>query len=435
MSKKNQNAMAKNGAPKAKNTGYRIFAFLLLVVAGLAVSILSFSVIKSAKADGIESLKLLSAAMGMLSSESALEGTMGTVYNLSIYVFALCTCLCGLLSLIAIFAAKKAPALVRTAVCFLACGALVYTVCFAIAFKVYDATAAFNFEPMVALPITLDLFSAAIALVGAILCVVLAAIKAGKIAWLHFVQFLLSAGVVVMVGCAVASGNVLVDEKAESFAKLAMLAGLFVSLINAVISIARMSKKGGIVFDLIRYIVSMAAVVLVVFKAESSMKALIAAGIVLVQILIVIVQLVLANKKEVVEAKEEATQAATTGFHIEEYAEAYAYEGGPVSGVLMAEEVNPTFLPHEPHVTTAGYDFYNSKSFDPFIATLNDEERNAFTEIFILKFKGTMPELPDYEVGGDNKEFFRKIFIYLGQYRDRLPQPLLMKMYQFSMKI
>ena len=84
---------------------------------------------------------------------------------------------------------------------------------------------------------------------------------------------------------------------------------------------------------------------------------------------------------------------------------------------------------------TAGYDFYNCKSFDPFIASLDQEERNAFTEIFILKFKGTMPELPDYVVGGDNKEFFRKIFIYLGQYRDRIPMNLLVKMYQFSMKI
>ena len=46
-----------------------------------------------------------------------------------------------------------------------------------------------------------------------------------------------------------------------------------------------------------------------------------------------------------------------------------------------------------------------------------------------------MPELPDYVVGGDNKEFFRKIFIYLGQYRDRIPDSLLAKMYQFAIKM
>ena len=99
--------------------------------------------------------------------------------------------------------------------------------------------------------------------------------------------------------------------------------------------------------------------------------------------------------------------------------------------------MNPTFedvvIPTQ--VNTAGYDFYNCKSFDPFIAILNNEERNQFTEIFILKYRGVMPELPDYVVGGDNKEFFRKIFIYLGQYRDRIPDSLLAKMYQFAIKM
>ncbi len=144
---------------------------------------------------------------------------------------------------------------------------------------------------------------------------------------------------------------------------------------------------------------------------------------------------ILFTKPVVKEIKEEPVKAPDDGFHVEEYAEAMPYEGGPVAGVLMAEEVNPSFVPQNPRVNTAGYDFYNSKTFDPFIASLDDAERNEFTEIFILKIKGVMPELPDYEVGGDNKEFFRKIFIYLGQYRDRLSSALLGKMYQYSLKI
>lgn len=139
--------------------------------------------------------------------------------------------------------------------------------------------------------------------------------------------------------------------------------------------------------------------------------------------------------KPLVEVIEEEVVEEEDGFEVEEYAEAYPYEGGPVAGVVMAEEVNPSFLPHEPHVNTAGYDFYNSKSFDAFIATLSVEERNQFTELFILRFQGMMPELPEYQVGGDNKEFFRKVFIYLGQYRDRIPSGLLGKMYQYSLKI
>ena len=90
-----------------------------------------------------------------------------------------------------------------------------------------------------------------------------------------------------------------------------------------------------------------------------------------------------------------ATITLTEGYRVEEYAEAYAYEGGPVEGVELAEEVNPTFMP-QGKVSTGGYDFYNCQSFDPFIASLNNEERNQFTEIFILKYKGVMPEIPDY---------------------------------------
>ena len=83
---------------------------------------------------------------------------------------------------------------------------------------------------------------------------------------------------------------------------------------------------------------------------------------------------------------------------------------------------------------TAAYDYYNTQSFDPFIASLNEKEREQFTDLFILKYQGVMNHLPDYVVGGDNSEFFRKVFIYLGQYRERIPDALLAKMYKFCIK-
>ena len=83
---------------------------------------------------------------------------------------------------------------------------------------------------------------------------------------------------------------------------------------------------------------------------------------------------------------------------------------------------------------TAAYDYYNTKSFDPFIASLNEKEREQFTDLFILKYQGIMKNLPDYVVGGDNDEFFRKVFIYLGQYRERIPDALLAKMYKYCIK-
>lgn len=185
---------------------------------------------------------------------------------------------------------------------------------------------------------------------------------------------------------------------------------------------------GAFVFTVLHMIVSAVA-----GAFEVELFSLILTGVAL--ILTIIGGLVTRPRVEEVEESEVTENAPDDGFHVEEYAEAYPYEGGPVAGVLMAEEVNPTFIPQSPRVNTAGYDFYNSKTFDTFISSLNDQERNDFTEIFILKIKGPMPELPDYQVGGDNKEFFRKIFIYLGQYRDRIPSALLGKIYQYSLKI
>ena len=99
-------------------------------------------------------------------------------------------------------------------------------------------------------------------------------------------------------------------------------------------------------------------------------------------------------------------------------------EETPVEEPVVAEKTEDAPI--------ADYDYYNSKSFDPFIASLTNEERKQFTEIFILKYKGETKNLPDYVVGGDNKDFFRKIFIYLGQYREKIPSSLLGKMYNFA---
>lgn len=106
----------------------------------------------------------------------------------------------------------------------------------------------------------------------------------------------------------------------------------------------------------------------------------------------------------------------------------------PAIETPVVVEEKPAEEPQEAPQTTNAYDYYNSKSFDPFIASLNDEERKQFTEIFILKYKGETKNLPDYEVGGDNAEFFRRVFIFLGQYREKIPSKLLAKMYNFASK-
>lgn len=129
------------------------------------------------------------------------------------------------------------------------------------------------------------------------------------------------------------------------------------------------------------------------------------------------------------EAKEEPVYEAYTTEETpaaQEPAQEPAAEEAPATQEPAVEE--------QPAAKTNGYDYYNSKSFDPFIASLNDDERQQFTEIFILKYKGETKNLPDYEVGGDNTDFFRKVFIYLGQYREKIPSKLLAKMYNFASK-
>ncbi len=127
-------------------------------------------------------------------------------------------------------------------------------------------------------------------------------------------------------------------------------------------------------------------------------------------------------------------------FHTEEIIEAYAYEGGPVAGIEIAEEVYPTVASIEAQKDPDGAARNTVASllgngFDAFLITLNEKEKNEFIDLYVLKCKGIMPEIPGYVVGGDNKEFFNKVFIYLGQYRDKIPADLLAKMYAFAMKI
>ena len=66
--------------------------------------------------------------------------------------------------------------------------------------------------------------------------------------------------------------------------------------------------------------------------------------------------------------------------------------------------------------------------FDAFMFNLTDKEKEEFIDLYIIRCKGRMPEIPAYVVGGDNREFFNKVFIYLGQYREKISSVLLSKM-------
>lgn len=74
-------------------------------------------------------------------------------------------------------------------------------------------------------------------------------------------------------------------------------------------------------------------------------------------------------------------------------------------------------------------------TYDPFINSLTAQEKNEFGDIFIANKFGANAYLPSYVIGGDNREFFTKVFIYLGRYRDFVSVGLLEKMYAYVNKI
>ena len=433
--------------PKKKNVFARVIAAIFVA---LSVAVV-FLPIKLMKGASVESLSVFSAIKDLFGGEqNKLFGVLptyadtatlfGKVVGLSLYAFLALLVFSVVFGVIAIFNGKKAPSLLRATSFFFTLGVATHVLATFIAAYETDAS------------VTMDIVSIALFAFGALVYFVLAAAKLGKTAWANLLQLILTAVAAFAVALYVAKDTAgfkkaLDDLSLSSSYDMIALAIFAVLGLNVLISLIRIQTKKGLVFDVIRFIVQFIISVAVCYMVVASkteeklllILAIVAAAVSLLQVVLCIIRKKLASPKKekpVVEEPVSLPEPPVEEFVREEYAEALPYEGGPVEGVAVAEEVNPTFIPEEhPQVQTAGYDFYNCKSFDPFIATLDATQRNQFTEIFVLKYNGTMPEIPDYEVGGDNKEFFRKLFIYLGQYRDRIPDALLAKIYQFAIKL
>ncbi len=94
------------------------------------------------------------------------------------------------------------------------------------------------------------------------------------------------------------------------------------------------------------------------------------------------------------------------------------------------ETVNEEPAQAEPYVYTPRPVVYNGPT-DEFLDTLTTEEKIEFSKVFIDKTKGTLPSnMPEYEVGGSNDDFFPAIFINLGRFRAMLTSGLLRKIYK-----
>ena len=83
----------------------------------------------------------------------------------------------------------------------------------------------------------------------------------------------------------------------------------------------------------------------------------------------------------------------------------------------------------------AGYASADQYTYDPFINSLTPQEKNEFGDLFIACKAGKFEGLPIYAIGGNNDEFFRKVFIYLGKFRKDISAPLLDKLYSYVSKL
>ena len=74
---------------------------------------------------------------------------------------------------------------------------------------------------------------------------------------------------------------------------------------------------------------------------------------------------------------------------------------------------------------------YNCDAADKFIATLTHKETNEFCDVFVADKLGVLSYMPKYVIGGDNKSFFNKLFIFVGKFRSQISKSLLDKLFKY----
>ena len=109
-----------------------------------------------------------------------------------------------------------------------------------------------------------------------------------------------------------------------------------------------------------------------------------------------------------------------------------AYEQQPVYGQPAQPAYEPAaqpivrIVPAQPAAPAPG------TNIDSFYETLTAAEKAQFEDLFINCVLGENKRLPRYVIGGDNSEFFKKVFIFIGRYRAYISTGLLEKLYNFA---
>ena len=137
------------------------------------------------------------------------------------------------------------------------------------------------------------------------------------------------------------------------------------------------------------------------------------------------------KKQQEEQAKQQAAQQAA-----QQQQPYYGYGG---YNYQQAQQTTPPpyyggYAQQQPYQQGQGY--YNAGFIpDMFISSLTPAERDEFDRLFISRIYGENKRLPAYQIGGDNREFFSKIFVFMGRYRNVISDGLLEKIYNYSSSI
>lgn len=239
-----------------------------------------------------------------------------------------------------------------------------------------------------------------------------------------------------------------------AYANLILFAGTFINWLCDCLSLVTNSNKAGKVVSLIRYLITTLAGIVAIVATFVIGDAPFISDYILVgtQFLLFIIACVRVKKHKKIkqaelqaEAEDEDDEEEVVAVEepaVEEPAveEETVVEQDPSTQVIVpiivptpAQEPTTVQTSNEQIVQnrTVVYNVQNvyNGPTDVFMNSLTDEEKIEFHGTFILKNKGNFPFLPEYEIGGNNKDFFSAIFIYLGKFRNVLSSNLMNKIY------
>ncbi len=442
-----------------KNAPYKLWAFLTFlacVAFGALVCFLPFHVFTDALS--IEKQTALAYFKDVFASGNKLFGFLPVAFaganwlekitSAIIWVFGLFFVLGLLFSLISLFL-KNGVCLLRTALMLILIGSLAYAG-YLIGFSVY-ASHAWNANLNV--NAALDLYTAILAGIAILIYCILAFSSGSKTGVFQFILSVAATGLVCY--ALYANRANVVDYIADhKFYKWFVLAGGVLLVVNNLIGLGLTGKKKGgacsVIHCLLHLVLCLGACALGYFgKLEKSFLffSLIAAAVALLSVILLAVRL---GKKDKEETKEVATEEASAQETVSEPELAVAPTSVespvveqismPLDAALEAEQAPAPVAPVAPVAAPVAAPAAAPAQpativGDPFLYLLTSAEKDEFFDLYVFKCKGNMKEIPTYVPGGDNKQFFNKVFIYLGLYRDKISNSLISKMYNYVMKL